>query len=164
MSPYHPLLHACTVYRTEGLGMRLTEDLLVDHTFAAKQWPCWFGGECSIVLRPLRELGTRLQKFGVLKPPYSATARDIQAQSDSWEKLLQYSYGLLAAVIPWGTFIQTVPKIWEYLIVLLSSSFTWTSSVAMLSYTLPVPWPQYCRTFYLLYIVYSKQRISMLTL
>ena len=117
MSPYHPLLHASTVYRTEGLGMRLTEDLLVDHTLAAKQWPCRFGGECSIVLRPLCELGTRLQKFGVLKPPYSATARDVQA--DSWEKLLQYSYGLLAAVIPWGTFIQTVPKISHSFVVLI---------------------------------------------
>ena len=50
------------------------KDLLVDYTFAAKQWPCWFGGECSLVLR-VRELGTRLQKFGVLKSPHSATAR-----------------------------------------------------------------------------------------
>ena len=50
-------------------------------------------------MKLLRELGTRRQKFGILKPPYSPTARDVQA--DSWEKLLQYSYGLLAAVILW---------------------------------------------------------------
>ena len=51
------------------------KDLLVDYTFAAKQWPWWFGGECSLALRVLCELGTRLQKFGVLKSPHSATAR-----------------------------------------------------------------------------------------